>query len=627
MALKKYGLFARPSWIKFVNLSSKFSYIVIQLDLCEIIFIFRRGLEQHHTWSVRMTVQVMACEVGSFGDAMRELDAKGMLRSDFILMNFDIITNAKLIPSIMKQHKENCKRDKDTAMTVVYKKISPGQRTGNEILIATDKSTSRLLYYQRLHPTIKENKFKFPIDIFLNNQEVELHHDLMDPQISICSITALPLFSDNFDYETRDQFIRGLVMGQELEIGSIYVAQLSNEQYAAKVSDWMAYHNISQDIINRWVYPLVPDMGICTLRQQYLFLKNNIYRSSATIIGRNCSLTNDVVLQSGCDIGDRSTLSNSVLGRNCKIGTNCNIKNSYIFDDTTIADDCKLENCIIGANVVIEKSCSIVSGSVISNDCEIEKESEISGCLIQSSAVEQDEYSSDEYERIGKKAYRIIEVKKSNLAEDSEDDIDELDEENYIKLQPQTPNYESSAYSSDSENDEDENEMQAPLEDADQFLVEVIESIKRGFNQKSNADFLILEINGSRYTYNIPFNEVNFLVVKASLSLPVVAEHTDPLKGFKELYKYLGEPVLKNYIKDEEAMHDCLSAIIESCEENEKLKPYVVKIIHLLYNEDVLTEDAILTWHDNVDQEWVKRSLKTFIEWLEQESEEEDESD
>lgn len=588
----------------------------------EIFITSRRGLELHHTWSVGMTVQVIACEVRSFGDAMRELDGKGMLRSDFILMNFDTITNAKLVPSILKQHKENCKRDKDTAMTVVYKKIAPGQRTGNEILIATDKSTNRLLFYQRLHSTIKEQKFKFPIDIFLNNQEVELHHDLMDPQISICSVTALPLFSDNFDYETRDQFIRGLVMGQELEIGSIYVAQLPNEQYAAKVSDWLAYHNISQDIINRWVYPLVPDMGICTLRQQYLFLKNNIYRNSATKIGRNCYLANDVVFQSGCEIGDRSTLSNCVLGLNCKIGANCNIKNSYIFDDTIIYDDCKLENSIVGANVVIERGCNISNGSVISNDCKIEKDLTLSGWLIQSCIPQQDDYSCDEFERIGEKAYKLIEEKKSHLADESEDDIEELDEENYIKLQPLAPNYDSSAYSSGSENDEDENEMQAILEDADQFLVEVIESLKRGFNEKSNADFLILEINGSRYTYNIPFNEVNFLVIKASLSLPVVCENKDPLEGFKELYKYLGDKVLKNYIKDEEAMHDCLSAIVESCEENETLKPFVVKIMLLLYNEDVLTEDAILTWYDNVEKDWVKKSLKKFIEWLEQESEE-----
>lgn len=570
-----------------------------------------------------MSVHIIGSELRSFGDAMRELDGKGMLRSDFILMNFDTITNAKLIPSIMKQHKENCKRDKDTAMTVVYKKVAAGQRTGNEVVIATDQ-INRLLYYQRINPTVKEVKFKFPIDIFLNNPEVVLHHDLLDPQISICSITALPLFSDNFDYETRDQFIRGVVMGQEFQIGSIYVAELPNEQYAAKVSDWMAYHNISQDIINRWVYPLVPDMGICSLRQQYLFFKNNIYRNNSVKMGRNCNINNDAVLQAGCEIGEKSILSNCVLGMNCKIGTNCFIKNAYIFDNTIIADNCKLINCIIGKSSVIKNNCTLTDGTVISDGCVIESNKSMQGWIVQSSLTQQDDYSTEEFEKIGDKAYRLLDEKKSGEIDESEDELgDEINVENYIKLLPHSPKYESSAYSSGSEGDEEENDIQQPLEDADQFLVEVIESIKRGFNEKSNADFLILEINGSRYTYNIPFNEVNFLVVKATLSLSVVQENKDPLEGFKELYKYLGDKVLKNYIKDEEAMHDCLNAIIESCEEHEKLKPYIIKIMLLLYNEDVLTDEAILSWHDTIDSEWVKKSLKKFIEWLEQESEEE----
>lgn len=574
-----------------------------------------------------MSVQIMGCELRSFGDAMRELDGKGMLRSDFILMSFDTITNAKLLPSIMKQHKENCKRDKDTAMTVVYKRVAPGQRTGNEVVIATDQH-NRLHFYQRIHPTIKEVKFKFPVDIFLNNPEVVIHHDLLDPQISICSINALPLFSDNFDYESRDQFIRGVVMGQEFQIGSIYAAELPNEYYAANVSDWMAYHNVSQDIINRWVYPLVPDMAICSLRQEYLFLKNNIYRNNVVKIGKNCNIKNDTVLQAKCEIGDKSTLSNCVLGKSCKIGKNCYIKNAYIFDNTVIADNCKLINCIVGENVNVGTGCSLTDGTVISNDCIIEGDKTMAGWIVQSYLHEQDDYATDEFEKIGEHAYRLMDEKRTNVIDESEDELgDELVEENYIKLIPHSPKYESSAYSSASEGDDEENEMQQPLEDADQFLVEVVESLKRGFNEKSNADFLILEINGSRYTYNIPFNEVNFLVVKATLSLSIVQENKDPLEGFKELYTYLGDKVLKNYIKDEEAMHDCLNAIIESCEEYETIKAFIVKILLHLYNEDVLTEESILSWFNTIEVDWVKKSLKKFVEWLEESDDEESDSE
>jgi translation initiation factor eIF-2B subunit epsilon len=574
-----------------------------------------------------MQVQIIGCEVRSLGDAMREIDGKGMLRRDFILMNFDTVTNAKLIPAIMKRHKDNCKRDKDTAMTVVYKRVTPGQRTGNEVIIATSKTTNRLLFHQRIHPSIKEHKLKIPIEIFLENVEVEIHHDLMDPQIAICSTNALPLFSDNFDYDTRDQFIRGLVMNQELQAASIYVEQLTPEQYAAKVSDWNAYHTISQDIINRWVYPLVPDMGVCALKQQYLFLKNNIYRNNNVKVERNCLLKNDVVLQEGCDIGENSVLANCVLGKNCKIGKNCSLKNAYIFDNVNVGSDCTIENAIIGSNVVIHTKSSITTGTVISNDCIIEKNSNLSSLRIQSSIPESDDFSTQEFEKIGDRAYRLKEE-----CEQSEKSIDDDEESHYdmrqpyMKLNPYNPTYESSAYSSKNESDDEDNDDVMPQEDASIFLSEVIESLKRGFEEKSNPDFLILEINSSRYAYNMQLNEVNFYVVKAAFALPVVRQRDDPLDGFLEVYKYLGEKVIKNYIKGDGAMVDCLNAVIECCGEFDKLKPKLVRILHYLYNEDVLSEDVIISWHQDLEDGWVKESLKKFIEWLEQ-SEEESESD
>lgn len=575
-----------------------------------------------------MNVHIIPSEVSCFGDAMRELDAKGKLRSDFILMNFDTITNAKLIPSIMKTHKEKCKQDKGTAMTVVYKKVAPGQRTGNEVMVATDKKTNRMLFHQRLHSSVKEEKFKFPLEIFINSQEVELHHDLMDPQIAICSALALPLFSDNFDYETRDQFIRGLVMNQEIQSDSIYVAQLPIEQYAAKVSDWNAYHMVSRDVINRWVYPLVPDMGICCLNQQYLFLRNNIYRHKNIKVQRNCSILSDVVLHQGCTVDEKSSLSNCVFGKNCLIGKNCDIKNCYVFDNVKIEDNCKLENCIVGNKVQLKSGCSISAGAVIGDDCIIAPNSQIEGFLIQSVLLEADEYSTDEFEKLGDFAYKLKEDTEAEDVYNSDEDLMDHAEVQlkFVKLSPPEPNYDSSAYSSNNESDDDDDGPAFQQEDSHIFLTEVIESLKRGFEEKSNAEFLILEINSSRYAYNMALNEVNFFVIKAAFNLPPVTDGKEPLKGFIQVYEYLGEKVLKNYIKGDSAMVDCLNATVECCEENENLKAKVMHVVKFLYDKDVLTEDAILSWFEDVEMVWVQKSLQPLIGWF-KEAESEDTSD
>lgn len=575
-----------------------------------------------------MTVQIVPSEVRCFGDAMRELDAKGKLRSDFILMNFDTITNAKLIPSIMKTHKENCKVDKGTAMTVVYKKVAPGQRTGNEVVVATDKKTNRMLFHQRVNPLNKEDKFKFPLEIFLNSQEVELHHDLLDPQIAICSASALPLFSDNFDYETRDQFIRGLVMNQEIQSDSIYVAQLPTEQYAAKVSDWNAYHMVSRDVINRWAYPLVPDMGVCCLSQQYLFSRNNIYRHKTIKVQRNCSLQSDVVLQQGCTVDEKSSLLNCVFGKNCVIGKNCTIKNSYIFDCVKIEDNCTLENCIVGQSTQIKAGSRISGGTVIANNCIIAPNSKLDGSLVQSVLPERDEYSTDEFEKLGDFAYKLKESQEDEDVYNSDDDLVNQGEVQlkFVKLITSEPNYDSSAYSSRNESEDEEDGPAFQQEDSHIFLSEVIESLKRGFEEKSNADFLVLEINSSRYAYNMALNEVNFFVIKAAFNLPAVLNSAEPLKGFIQVYNYLGEQVLKNYIKGDPAMVDCLNAIVECCEENLNLMAKLTHIIKFLYDKDILDEDVILSWYATIEIEWVKKSLQPIIKWFEEaKSEESDE--
>lgn len=92
------------------------------------------------------------------------------------------------------------------------------------------------------------------------------------------------------------------------------------------------------------------------------------------------------------------------------------------------------------------------------------------------------------------------------------------------------------------------------------FLQEVIDSLARGYEEKLKNDYLILEINSSRYAYNIQLHEVNFFVVRALLSIPVLAETKNVLSTVKDILKYF-RPVLSNYIKTKSSIMDCLRAV------------------------------------------------------------------
>lgn len=577
----------------------------------------KQGVSEKCSWSTQMTVQVIGSEgCRCLGDALRDLDGKGVIRGHFILMGCDAVTNAQL-GSIFEQHKRFCKLDKGAAMTVIYKKVGSDYRTGNEVVVALDKDSKRLLFHQRLNAVHRERNFSFPLEIFLVNSDVSIRHDLMDPQIAICAPSVLHLFADNFDFESRDDFVRGLLINEEILASSIYAVELEVEEYAAKVHNWQTYQIVSSDVVNRWAYPLVPDMGVSCLYQNYIFYRNNIYRSSDLQLARGAVLKENVVIQKQCVVDDGTVLSNSVVGRNCNIGKNCNIEHSYIFDNVTIQDNCTLKHCVIGNDTKISSGNNIKAGTVIGANVVLTDNQTIAKLLIQSTAPEFDILSK----KLCNEAYTIS---------DPVDEADSDDEDSNNKpsgfVRMSAIEF-SSKISVCSSSDEEESRSPSPVqEDSNIFLSEVIESLNRGFEEKSNPDFLILEINSSRYAYNMALSEVNFFVVQAILSLRHIteADESNLIGAINQVLTHLA-PVFEKYIRGDDAMMDCLKAIEECCQQNEIIRSKVAQIFHYLYNKELVNEEAILAFYGQLkdDSVWLKNALKKLVDWLEASSEEE----
>lgn len=521
-------------------------------------------------------------------------------------------------------------------MTVVFKRACSKPRTGDEVVIAKDPLSGRLFHHQRLNPFSNEKKLGFPLELFTEQSSLVLEHDLVDPQIAICSPSALPLFSDNFDFLSRDDFLTGVLINEEMLDSRIYCEELPANEYAARCSNWQSYNLVSNDIISRWAYPLVPEMGICCLKQNYVFYRNNIYRNAKTCLARTSELKENVVIAES-EIAEGTQISYSVIGRGCSVGKNCRLKNVYIMDNVKIGDNCQLLNSVVGSGVVVGADCKITDCGIIGDDVELPGKSVVQRNYVQSLKPD-DDY--EEFEQIGAKAFI---VKHSTTGEEVEDSDDE-DEHDAHKV-PVLINrmvsleniYESSVYSSDSNDEDDDDKSNFVPDDGHIFLGEVIESIKRGYEKKNNPDFLILEINSSRYAYNMSLNEVNFYVVKAIFNLPSLEQvgEVNYLKEFKMIYTYIS-PVLKNYIRGAEAMTDCLKAVYDCCiTGHELLKSKISQILCLFYNEDILADAAIIKWYDGLmteDEEkvdWVQKELSKFIDWLqeEEESSDEDESD
>lgn len=190
-----------------------------------------------------------------------------------------------------------------------------------------------------------------------------------------------------------------------------------------------------------------------------------------------------------------------------------------------------------------------------------------------------------ELEAIGPNAYIVSDLTTGD-PEDSDNDDDIIPNSTNLcipkmgEIQTQLDDDSECSYSSDDE-DDDGSRIATPLPDDTNskirltviyrnlkiscfavFLSEVIDSLTRGFREKSNPDFLILEINSSRYAYNMSLKEVNFNVVKAVFGMESIIEpaNNNVLVAIHAAFKQLG-PVVSNYIKSTDAMLDCLKAL------------------------------------------------------------------
>ncbi|GBM84120.1 Translation initiation factor eIF-2B subunit epsilon [Araneus ventricosus] len=180
----------------------------------------------------------------------------------------------------------------------------------------------------------------------------------------------------------------------------------------------------------------------------------------------------------------------------------------------------------------------------------------------------------------------------------------------------------------------DESEGGGYDDETNQFYNEVLESLQRGIEEKVNSENTILEINASKHAYNITIKEVNTLLLKALLKLPLesgqVSTPQQYLSSIKPSLQFF-HPLVSKYIRSAESQLDCLSSIEDFMKSNEDISPALIKVIHFWYDKELLKESVIIKWFKDLSPESdkVRKQATTFITWLQtadEESSEEEES-
>ncbi|KAF9288295.1 hypothetical protein BGZ68_000499 [Mortierella alpina] len=585
---------------------------------------------------------IVSQECMSVGDAMRELDAKQLIDTDFILVTGDVVSNMKL-DKVLEEHRARRQADKSAIMTMVLKKASPLHRSrsvGDGSLFVLDQDSKECLHYQPVKAfktTRQDRRMTMNMEVFDKHPEVQIRNDLIDCQIDICSVEVPALFTENFDYQDiREDFVHG-ILTSDLLGKTIHFHEVS-DVYAARVRSTQMYDAISKDIISRWTFPMVPDSNL-QVGDCYEFRRGLVYKEKSVVLSRTCVVEEKVVIGANTQIAEMSVLSNCVIGKNCVIGANVRIDNAYIWDNVTIMDNCVVQQSIIANNAVLEKGVTVTKGCLISfnvtvganttvpeysrlttlpededdSDAELISEPTVVGATGRGRNFKEAEGSDDEDEEVDLKSKQV-----NRLAYDM----------TALKLETQAQE-EASASDFESEASDVEEEEVNPAEELDR---EIAQTLERAFKDGHSVDIAALELNTLRMASNSNFHEMRKRIIPGVLKNIEAGAKPGSGKTVKEILVRWG-PLIGRMIHDDADQVDGLFILQRSCAALQAEKTFG-PALRYFYDEDILEEDAILSWYydersqQGTDLEKKLRELTTpMIQFLEQEESDSDEEE
>lgn len=569
----------------------------------------------------------------SLGDALREIDREGLIRSDFLLVPGDLISNIS-IANILEQHKIRRKKEKNLVMTLLYRELSPhhfSRCKEDDAFIAIDSESKQIVQYQKSHAC---RGFALSTSTLANGKDISVHYDLSFTHVAVCSPQVAPLFTDNFDYQTLDDFMKGVLINEDIMGDKINVSILKSG-YSTRISDLHMYNAVSLDLLSRWIYPLVPETLICPYK------RNNLYIHDDVRVEKDCLIKEDVLIGPGTHIDEGCLISQSVIGSNCKIGKGVIITNSYIWDNTIIEDECSITQTILCSNCHLKRNVKVIDSIISYNVC-IDENIALKPCT-RLSLVRPDSFDGDLEDN----------MERMDINEGFDKEVVGPAGKGYlwpfdIEEEGVIPSLAGNDYeSSEGESSEDEDEESLPpsppqeLNNLHQFHIEVVENLRSGMLENIAADNIALEINASKFKFNISIPELCQTVMKGVLELSIKPESSksEAIKDLDKVIKSLHSLLLKYFNSSEMQMY-AIKTLEEHflSMENTTLYSVLPSCLHKLYDSDILDESIILKWYStpysgdqifNEDKKTELRdnpNLSKFMNWLQEAEEESDEA-
>ncbi|CAA7271788.1 unnamed protein product [Cyclocybe aegerita] len=546
-----------------------------------------------------------AKETFSPGDAMRDIYTRGLVTSDFVLVMGDLVSNIR-IDEVVRVHKERRRTNKDAIMTMVVKESGGRHRTrarGESSIFVLDPETSECLHYEQEMGYPRKKLINIPREVLAAHPEVEIRNDLIDCSIDVCSVEVPSLFQDNFDYlDIRRDFKRVML--------PVYRIHAVTNQLGVVFFPFRR-----KDILSRWTFPLVPDDNHPG-GHIYDHTRGNRYiaKDNTVVLARTCNIGTNTLIGSSTKVSENVTIIASVIGQNCTIGPGSTISNSYIFENAVVGANCAIERSIIGADRRAGPNATLAPFERLSakrGPVDIEADADDDDSDIEE--VEANQNSIDK-KSLGKDSNAIVWPR----GPPDEEDEDEESPENYknqrfMRLGDNTADLDFSdaastssdeETTSDDDDDVPEHASVSGLSDASfdtgvmqdaEFHAEVKQSLERAFAEGHSIDNASVELKTLRMASNVPLTRVKEAVIAAIVEKIQLVDG-DAAAQRKEIGTVIGRwGELINRIGGVDPV-ETVSILQAHCASSTRM-PLFGQILAALYQEDIVEEDNIRSWH------------------------------
>ena len=625
---------------------------------------------------------IRVSDATSIGDFMRDLDSRGLIGGDFILVHGDLVANVQLDDALAK-HRARREANRDACMTMVLTSAGDQPHPAIKARVVSpvffiDNETNRCLQYEERNPLRPNDRIVIDPSVF-DYADFSMRGDLLDSGIDICTPEVLALWSESFDYELpRKNFLHGVLKDWELN-GKLIYTEIMETGYALRASNLAMYDCISRDVLSRRVLPFAPDSNLLS-DQTYRRLKGGSYFEDDVLVDRTCKVTKSAIGE-GTNVGAGSMIERSIIGRGCVIGKNVKIEDSYIWDDTTIGDDSVVEHSILASSVVIGSNSRIPEGSLISYGVKIGN-----GKQLEQDPLPRISVLSDDATPAETNVSLVGEGGKGALYQEAIDDDSDDEEQdadpsilqrtlfyslaglNISSVSISTMASHESALSDDEDGDDgtfqrDEfgttrnrlssfasNDSAAGASDAEVFHADAVHGLVDALQSDDNGDFdsAKLEFMGLRLANNASDSMMRRAIAVAFVNR--AAELLDSENGGLEPTKAAEEALTTKrgaikFIKevgvggDDTAQQSEFALALQKGLlgvkglETTKASTLLAAMLQQLYHQDVLEEDGILAWwadkrsSESESLAKLKDKCRVLVEWLENADEEDSDDD